>query len=157
METNALKSHELEPAPKPSNRVNRLSFVWWLLALVVGVVTGAVGTVMHLNSYWTGSFGLPWGVLLALGIAALGQWWTALASATMLAPGITGITQYTTLAVMSGLVPGEQFGVPISAQTWALVPHLVIATVLWHLGVIVLTLVTVASTKRQLHRMQVVE
>jgi|SRR5699024_4977529 len=157
METNALKSHELEPAPKPSNGVKRLGVSWWLLALVVGVITGAVGTVMHLNSYWTGSFGLPWGVILALLIAALGQWWTALASATMLAPGITGIAQYTTLAIMSGLVPGEQFGVPISTQTWALVPHLVIATVLWHLGVIVLTLVTVTSMKHQLRRMQAVE
>src|SRR5699024_12720547 len=110
-----------------------------------------------LYAYWTGRFGMSSGFLLALGIPALGPWWTALASATMLAPGTTGITEYTTLAVMSVLVPGVQFGVPISAQTWALVPHLVIATVLWHLGVIVLTLVTVASTKRQLHRMQVVE
>lgn len=158
METNALNSPELEPAaPKPSNRINRLSAGWWLLAVVIGVATGAVGTVMHLNSYWTGSFGIPWGVILALAIAGLGQWWTALASASMLAPGITGIAQYTTLAVMSGLVPGEHFGVPISTQTWALVPHLVIATLLWHIGVIVLTLVTVTWMKRQLPRMQAME
>src|SRR5690625_2418885 len=121
METNALKSHELEPAPKPSNRVNRLSVVWWLLALVAGVVTGAVGTVMHLNSDWTGRFGRPWGVLLAWGIAALCQRRPAWAGATMLAPGITGTSQYTTPPLMCGLVAGDQFGVPSSAQTCALV------------------------------------
>src|SRR5699024_11274337 len=104
MEANALKAHEREPAHKPSNRVNRLSFVWWLVALVVGVVTGAVGTVMYLNSYWTGSFRLPWGVLLALGIAALGRWWSALARATMFDAGNTGITHFYNFGIMFGFI-----------------------------------------------------
>ena len=154
MQINVSNSPELGSVPKPSKRSNRVSIGWILLALGVGVVTGGMGTIMHLNSFWTGSFGLPWGVALALLIAALGQWWVGLGSANMLAPGITGIAQYATLAVMVGLSRGDHFSVPLNAQTWEFVPHLVIASLLWHAGLVVLTMLMVILVNRQLRRAQ---
>lgn len=147
-----LNSPELGHAPKRSKRSNRLGVGWFLSALIVGVITGAVGTVMHLNSFWTGSFGLPWGVGLALLIAGLAQWWIGLASANMLAPGITGIAQYATLAAMVGFSRGDHFSVPLNAQTWEFVPHLVIATLVWHAGLVVLTMIMVILVNRLLRR-----
>lgn len=150
MQINVSNSPELGHAPTPSKPTNRLKIGWILGAIAVGVVTGAVGTVMHLNSFWTGSFGIPWGVALALVIAGLGQWWVGLMSANMVAPGVTGIAQYVTLAAMTGLLPGDNFSVPLNAQTWEFVPHLVIATLVWHIGLVVLTMVIVIMTNRQL-------
>ena len=145
-------SLEPEPAQKPSRSSGRLGVGWILGTVAVGVVTGAIGTVMHLNSLWTGSFGIPWGVALALLVAGLGQWWTGLMTANMLATGLTGITQYATLAAMTGLLPGEHFSVPMNTQTWEFVPHLVIATLMWHAGIIVLTMLTVILVSRQVRR-----
>ena len=152
MQINVSNSPELGSAPKPSNRSNRLGIGWILLAVGVGIVTGGLGTIMHLGSFWTGSFGLPWGVAFALLIAALGQWWVGLGSANLLAPGIAGMAQYATLAVMVGLSRGDDFSVPLNAQTWEFVPHLVIASLLWHAGLVVLTMVMVVLVNRQLRR-----
>lgn len=149
MQTNVLNSPEHGHAPKPSKAAGRLGIGWILGAVAVGVVTGAVGTVMHLNSWWTGSFGLPWGVVLALAVAGLGQWWVGLMTANMIAPGITGISQYATLAAMTTLLPGDIITVPINAETWEFVPHLVIASLIWHAGIIVLTMVMVIVINRQ--------
>lgn len=152
MQTIVSNSLELEHAPKPNKQTTRLGLGWILGAIAVGAITAVIGTVMHLNSWWTGSFGLPWGVALALLIAGLGQYWTGLMSANMLAPGITGIAQYLTLAAMTGLLQGDQFSVPLNAQTWEFVPHLVIATLIWHGGIIVLTICMVVLTSRKLRR-----
>lgn len=145
-------SPALGPAPKPNKTSARLSIGWVLTALVVGVITGAVGTVMHLNSFWTGSFGIPWGVAVALLIAGLAQWWIGLHTANILASGLTGIAQYATLAVLSIFSRGEVFTVPISVQTWEFVPHLVMATLAWHIGLLVLTIVMVVRVNRLLQR-----
>lgn len=152
MQTNVSNSPDRGHAPKPSRPSGRLGIGWILGTVAVGVVTGVIGTVMHLNSLWTGSFGIPWGVALALLVAGLGQWWTGLMTANMLAPGLTGITQYATLAAMTGLLPGDHFSVPMNAQTWEFVPHLVIATLMWHAGIIVLTMLTVILVSRQVRR-----
>jgi len=152
MQTNVSNSPDRGHAPKPSRPSGRLGIGWILGTVAVGVVTGVIGTVMHLNSLWTGCFGIPWGVALALLVAGLGQWWTGLMTANMLAPGLTGITQYATLAAMTGLLPGDHFSVPMNAQTWEFVPHLVIATLVWHAGIIVLTMITVILVSRQVRR-----
>ena len=145
-------SPALGHAPKPSKSTRRLPIGWVLVALLTGVITGFVGTVMHLNSYWTGSFGIPWGVALALLIAGLGQWWLGLRTANILAVGLTGIGQYATLAVMTLFSRGDLFTVPLNAQTWEFVPHLVIATVVWHVGLLVLTIVLMLRINRTLQR-----
>lgn len=145
-------SPALEHAPKPSKPTRRLPIGWALVALVTGVITGFVGTVMHLNSYWTGSFGIPWGVALALLIAGLGQWWLGLRTANVLAVGLTGIGQYVTLAVMTLFSRGDLFTVAPSAQTWEFVPHLVIASVVWYVGLLVLTIVLMVLVNRTLQR-----
>ena len=139
-------------APKPSKPAARLKIGWILLAIVLGVITGAVGTVLHLNSYWTGSFGIPWGVALSLLVAGLAQWWIGLRTANIMAPGITGIAQYVTLALMVMVSRGDHFSVPVNAQTWEFVPHLVIATVIWHVGILVVTIVMVFLVNRTLRR-----
>jgi len=149
MQTNVSNSPVQGHGPKPSKPSNRLGFGWILGAVAVGIVTGTIGTVMHLNSFWTGSFGIPWGVALALLVAGLGQWWTGLMTANMLAPGITGIAQYATLAAMTGLLQGDHFSVPLNAGTWEFVPHLVIATLVWHIGIILVTMVMVILTNRK--------
>ncbi|GAA4474572.1 hypothetical protein GCM10023190_08700 [Enteractinococcus fodinae] len=141
-----------EHAPKPSKSTRRLPIGWVLVALVTGVITGLVGTVMHLNSYWTGSFGIPWGVAVALLIAGLGQWWLGLRTANVLAVGLTGIGQYVTLAVLTLFSRGDLFTVPLNAQTWEFVPHLVIATVVWHVGLLALTIVLMFRINRTLQR-----
>lgn len=149
MQTNVSNLPVHGHAPKPSKPARGLGFGWILGAVAVGIVTGAIGTVMHLNSFWTGSFGIPWGVALALLVAGLGQWWTGLMTANMLAPGITGIAQYATLAAMTGLLQGDLFTVPLNGQTWEFVPHLVIATMVWHIGIIAVTMTTVILTNRK--------
>lgn len=154
MQMTVSNSPELGHAPKPSKTSGRLGIGWILGTVVVGVVTGAIGTVMHLNSFWAGSFGIPWGVALALLVAGLGQWWTGLMAANMLASGLTGITQYATLAAMTGLLPGDHFSVPMNSQTWDFVPHLVIATLVWHAGIIVLTMIMVILISRQVRRIR---
>lgn len=154
MQTNVSNSPDRGHAPKPSRPSGRLGIGWILGTVAVGVVTGVIGTVMHLNSLWTGSFGIPWGVALALLVAGLGQWWTGLMTANMLAPGLTGITQYATLAAMTGLLPGDHFSVPMNAQTWEFVPHLVIATLVWHAGIVVLTMIMVILISRQVRRIR---
>jgi len=145
-------SPALGHAPKPNKPETRLSIWSILLAIVVGIITGVVGTVMHLNSFWTGSFGIPWGVALALLIAGLAQWWIGLRTAHMLAPGITGLAQYVTLAVMALFSRGDTFTVPVTAQTWEFVPHLVLATLAWHLGILVLTIWMVRRVNRIVKR-----
>src|SRR5699024_12675637 len=108
-------SLELEHAQKPSKSSGRLGVGWILGTVAVGVATGAIGTVMHLNSLWTGSFGIPWGMALALLVAGLGQWWTGLMTANTMAPGLTGITQYATLAEMPGLRPSVHFRLALNS------------------------------------------
>lgn len=152
MQMNESNSHALGHAPKPSKPAARLTIGWILLAILVGVITGAVGTVLHLNSYWTGSFGIPWGVALSLLVAGLAQWWIGLRTANIVAPGVTGIAQYVTLALMIMLSRGDHFSVPINAQTWEFVPHLVIATLIWHVGILVVTIVMVLLVNRTLRR-----
>ena len=147
-----LNSPALEHAPKPSKPTRRLPIGWVLVALLTGVLTGFVGTVMHLNSYWTGSFGIPWGVVLALLIAGLGQWWLGLRTANVLAVGLTGIGQYVTLAVLTLFSRGDLLTVPLNAETWEFVPHLVIATVAWHVGLLALTIVMMIVVNRTLQR-----
>src|SRR5690625_7657385 len=98
MQMNESNSPVLGHAPKPSK--TRLSPWWVLVALALGCITGAIGTVLHLNSYWTGSFGVPWGVAVALLVAGLTQWWLGIRTASMWAAGLTGIAQYITLAVL---------------------------------------------------------
>ena len=154
MQTNVSNSPELGHAPKPSKTSTSLGVGWILGTVGVGIVTGAIGTVMHLNSWWTGSFGLPWGVALAMLVAGLGQWWTGLMTANMLAPGLTGISQYATLAAMTGLLPGNHFSVAMNAQTWQFVPHLVIATLVWHAGVVILTMISVLLVSRQVRHLR---
>ena len=139
-----------EPAPKPSNR--KASLGWSLAGIILGILTGAIGTVLHLNSFWTGSFGLPWGVVLALVIAWLAQWWIGLRSTSIVATGLTGIAQYVTLALMVALNQGNHFSVPLNAQTWEFVPHLVIATLAWNVGIVVVTLVTLILLARTIRR-----
>lgn len=147
----ASNSPEHGHAPKQTSTA-RLS-IWWILgALALGILTGAVGTVLHLNSWWTGSFGIPWGVGLALVIAGLAQWWIGLRTAHILAPGITGIAQYATVAAMVTMANGDHFSVPINAQMWDFLPHLVIAAVLWHVGIVVVTIVTVLRLSLVLRR-----
>ncbi|WP_022871139.1 hypothetical protein [Yaniella halotolerans] len=154
MQTNVSNSPELGHAPKPSKTSGRLGIGWILGTVAVGIVTGAIGTVMHLNSFWTGSFGIPWGVALAILVAGLGQWWTGLMTANMLAPGLTGISQYATLAALTGLLPGDHFSVALNAQTWQFVPHLVIATLVWHAGIVILTMISVLLVSRQVRRIR---
>lgn len=145
-------SPALGHAPKPSSHTKRLPVGWALVALVVGVITGFIGTVLHLNSYWTGSFGIPWGVAVALLIAGMAQWWIGLRTANILGSGLTGIGQYATLAVLAVFSRGDMFTVPLNAQTWEFVPHLVIATVAWHIGLLALTVVMVTMVNRTLRR-----
>src|SRR5699024_3763604 len=147
-------SLELEHAQKPSKSSGRLGVGWILGTVAVGVVTGAIGTVMHLNSLWTGSFGIPWGMALALLVAGLGPCCTGSWTANMLAPGLTGLTQYATLAAMTGLLQGEHFSVSMNTQTWECVPHLVIATLMWHAGIIVLTMISVLLLSRQVRHLR---
>lgn len=155
MPMNVSKSPEPVPVQQPTNTATpsrRPAVGWILAAIVLGIVTGAVGTVTHLNSYWTGTFGLPWGVLLALVIAGMAQWWIGLMSVNIWATGLTGIAQYLTLAAMIGFSRGDNFTVPLTAETWEFVPHLVIATLVWHLGLIVLTILMVLRVNRLVRR-----
>jgi len=152
MPINESNSPALGHAPNPSKSARRLSIAWVLVALIVGVITGFVGTVLHLHSYWTGSFGIPWGVAVSLLIIGLAQRWIGLRTAHMLTPGLMGIAQYATLAVMATFSRGDVFTVPLNAQTWEFVPHLVIATVLWHLGILATTIVMIIVTNRTLQR-----
>lgn len=135
-------------APKLSKR--KFSLGWSIVGVILGMLTGAVGTVLHLNSYWTGSFGLPWGVVVALVIAWLAQYWIGLRSLSIVATGLTGIAQYLTLAALVGFNKGDHFSVPLNAQTWEFVPHLVIATLAWNVGIVVLTLVMMVVMARLL-------
>lgn len=152
MQINESNSPELGHAPKHNKPSARLTIWGILLALVIGVITGTVGTVLHLNSFWTGSFGIPWGVAVALVVAGLAQWWIGLRTANIIAPGLTGIAQYATLAVFSTMTRGDIFTVPITAETWQFVPHLVIANLAWHIGLIVLTMIIVVLLNRTLRR-----
>lgn len=151
MQTIVSNSPEPGHAPKQTN-TGRLSFWWILGALALGIVTGAIGTVLHLNSWWTGSFGIPWGVVLALIIIGLAQWWIGLRTAHLMAPGLTGIGQYVTLAVMMTMSRGDMFGIPLNAQTWEFVPHLVIASIAWYAGIIVVTIATTLRLAKVLRR-----
>lgn len=152
MQMNESNSPVLGHAPKPSK--TRLSPWWVLVALALGCITGAIGTVLHLNSYWTGSFGVPWGVAVALLVAGLTQWWLGIRTASMWAAGLTGIAQYITLAVLVGLNSTDHFSVPLTAETWEFVPHLVIATLLWHIGLVIVTMGVVILVNRKLRRIQ---
>ncbi len=150
MPTNELNSPGLGHAPKPSNR--KTTPGWVIAGILLGIITGAVGTVFHLNSYWTGTFGLPWGVVLALVLVWLAQWWIALRSVSIVATGLTGIAQYLTLAAMVGLSRGDHFSVPLNAQTWEFVPHLVIATLAWNVGIVAVTVLTLIQLTRTIRR-----
>lgn len=152
MPTTESNSPALGHAPKPNNSRRRLSVAWILVAVVLGVLTGFLGTVLHLHSYWTGSFGIPWGVAVSLLIIGLAQRWIGLRTAHILAPGLTGIAQYATLAVLATFSRGDIFTVPLNAQTWEFVPHLVIATLIWHIGILVTTIVMIIATNRSIHR-----
>ncbi|OAV59448.1 hypothetical protein A6F49_16530 [Enteractinococcus helveticum] len=142
------------PAPEHApNRSNHATTIGWSLAgILLGILTGAIGTVLHLNSYWTGSFGLPWGVVLALVIAWLAQWWIGLRSVSIVATGLTGIAQYVTLAAMVALNQGNHFSVPLNDQTWEFVPHLVIATLAWNIGIVAVTLLSLIQLARTMRR-----
>jgi beta-lactamase regulating signal transducer with metallopeptidase domain len=70
----------------------------------------------------------------------------------VLAVGLTGIGQYVTLAVMTLFSRGDLFTVAPSAQTWEFVPHLVIASVVWYVGLLVLTIVLMVLVNRTLQR-----
>lgn len=138
------------PAQKPSNRTTTIG--WSLAGILLGILTGAIGTLLHLNSYWTGNFGLPWGVVLALVIAWLAQWWIGLRSVSIVATGLTGIAQYVTLALMVALNQGNHFSVPLNDQTWEFVPHLVIATLAWNIGIVAVTLLNLVQLTRTIRR-----
>lgn len=142
------------PAPEHApNRSNHATTIGWSLAgILLGILTGAIGTVLHLNSYWTGSFGLPWGVVLALVIAWLAQWWIGLRSVSIVATGLTGIAQYVTLAAMVALNQGNHFSVPLNDQTWEFVPHLLIATLAWNIGIVAVTLLSLIQLARTMRR-----
>ena len=150
MRMNESNSPEHGHAHKHSKRNTTVG--WNLAGILLGVITGAVGTVLHLNSYWTGSFGLPWGVVLALVIAWLAQRWIALRSVSIVATGLTGIAQYLTLAAMVGLSTGNHFSVPLNEQTWEFVPHLVIATLAWNIAIVAVTLLSMLQLARTIRR-----
>lgn len=150
MQTNESNSPEHGHAPKRSKRTTTVG--WSLAGILLGILTGAVGTVLHLSSFWTGSFGLPWGVVLALVIAWLAQWWVGLRSVSIVATGLTGIAQYLTLAAMVGLNAGNHFSVPLNDQTWQFVPHLVIATLAWNIGIVAVTLWSMLQLARTIRR-----
>ena len=139
-----------EHAPNHSNRATTIG--WGLAGILLGMLTGAIGTVVHLNSYWTGSFGLPWGVVLALVIVWLAQRWISLRSVSIVATGLTGIAQYVTLAVMVALNQGNHFSVPLNDQTWEFVPHLVLATLAWNIGIVAVTLLSLIQLTRTIRR-----
>lgn len=152
MPMNESNSPELAHAQKPNKPVGRNTIGWLIIAVVLGVITGALGTVLHLNSYWTGTFGIPWGVVLSLALAGAAQWWIGLRSGTILATGLTGISQYIGLALLVVFNTQDHFTVPLNAQTWEFIPHLVIASLVWQIGIVVLTLVTVVLVNRTIRR-----
>lgn len=150
MLTNASNSPVPGRAPKQTSLPR---FIGWLIvAVALGILTGVVGTVFHLNSWWSGSFGIPWGVALALLLAGVAQWWIALRTTSIVATGVTGIAQYLSLAVMSMATRGDTFTIPWNDQTWQFVPHLVIATIAWHAGIIVVTMLNLVRLTVVLRR-----
>src|SRR5690625_798960 len=138
MQMNESNSPVLGHAPKTTKSGRGAG--WVLGALALGCIPGASGTVLRLNSYWSGRFGVPWGAAVALLVAGLTQWWLGIRTASMWAAGLTGIAQYITLAVLVGLNSTDHFSVPLTAETWEFVPHLVIATLLWHIGLVIVTM-----------------
>ena len=105
------------------------------LAVVLGILAGLFGTVLHLQLSWLGGILLPWGALLALILVAAVQLWAALSTRELWVGGIVAVAAFTTVLLMRYWPGSDSFSVGLDQYTLQMLPGPAVAGALWQWGV----------------------
>ncbi len=143
------------PAPAPDHTVQprtatRSRWSAILLAVVLGMAAGILGTVLHLNLSWLGGVLLPWGALLALLLVAAVQLWASLSTRELWVGGLVAVAAFTTVLLMRYWPGSDLFAVHLDQYTLQALPGPAVAGALWQWGVPAVGVAVMLITQRLL-------
>ncbi len=120
------------------------------LAVILGVIAGVCGTVLHLQLSWVGGVLLPWGALLALLLVAGVQLWASLSTRELWVGGIVAVAAFTMVLLMRYWPGSDSFAVGLDEYTLQAIPGPAVAGALWQWGVPAVGVVLMLITQRLL-------